>query len=215
MEYNVNKYKEMITLENQRQNLISRKSFAYELDKHIEDSLKLLDFMSLDGDKLVDIGSGAGFPGMILAMACPRASFTLVESDHKKSGFLIEVKDQLELSNVEIICNRVEELGRDSSLRESFSLCSSRAVAALNVMLEYGLPLLEVGGRMLLWKGRNYQQEIEDAENALKLLGGVLEDVWLYTLMEERDRAIIVVRKEEPSPEKYPRRVGIPSKRPL
>lgn len=215
MEYNVNRYREMITLENQKQNLISRKSFAYELDKHIEDSLKLLDFIQLDDEKVVDIGSGAGFPGMILAMACPQSRFTLVESHHKKSRFLKEVKEQLGLSNVEINCNRAEELGQDISLRGSFSLCSSRAVAALNVMLEYGLPLLQVGGRMLLWKGRNYQQEIEQAQNALKLLGGVLEDVWLYTLMEERDRAIIVIRKDKATPKSYPRRVGVPSKRPL
>jgi 16S rRNA (guanine527-N7)-methyltransferase len=85
----------------------------------------------------------------------------------------------------------------------------------MNVLLEYGLPLLETGGRMLLWKGRNYQQEIEEAQNALNLLGGVVEDVWLYTLMEERDRAIVVVRKDKPTPKNYPRRVGIPAKRPL
>jgi len=215
MEYNVNKYKEMITLENQRQNLISRKSFAYELDKHIEDSLKLLDFMPLDNEVVVDIGSGAGFPGMILAMACCNANFTLVESNVKKSGFLKKVKEQLKLDNVEINGGRVEEMGQDENARGTFSLCSSRAVAAMNVLLEYGLPLLETGGRMLLWKGRNYQQEIEEAQNALKLLGGVVEDVWLYNLMEERDRAIVVVRKDKPTPKNYPRRVGIPAKRPL
>lgn len=215
MEYNVNRYKEMIRIENQRQNLVSRKNFTYELEKHIEDSLKLLDFMPLDGAKVVDIGSGAGFPGIILAMACPQAQFTLVEANHKKSRFLKAVKEQLGLNNIEINCNRVEEMGQDKRLRDSFSLCSSRAVAALNVMLEYGLPLLKVGGRMLLWKGRNYQQEIEQAQNALKLLGGELEDVWLYTLMQERDRAIIVVRKDKATPKNYPRRIGIPVKRPL
>lgn len=215
MEYNVNRYKEMLTQENQRQNLISRKSFDYELDKHIEDSLKLLEFMPLEAENLVDIGSGAGFPGMILAIACPQTRFTLVESDRKKSGFLKQVKDELALSNVEVVCRRVEELGREGGTRGNFTLCSSRAVASMNILLEYGLPLLKIGGRLFLWKGRNYQQEIEQANNAMSLLGGSLGQVWLYTLMEDRDRAIIEVRKDRETPERYPRRVGIPSKRPL
>ncbi|MDD2373205.1 MAG: 16S rRNA (guanine(527)-N(7))-methyltransferase RsmG [Syntrophomonadaceae bacterium] len=215
MEYNVNRYIEMLTLENQRQNLISRKNVAYEIDKHIEDSLKITDLLDLTGEKLVDIGSGAGFPGMIIAIACPQAEITLVESDHKKSQFLMEVARELALTNVAVICARVEELGQDSGYRGSFSLCSSRAVASMNVLLEYGLPLLCPGGRLLLWKGRNYQQEIDQAQNALAILGGTLEEVNCYTLMEERDRALIVVRKEKPTPEKYPRRVGIPAKRPL
>ena len=205
----------MLTAENQRQNLISRKSFAYELDKHFEDSLKLLDFLKIAGEKIIDIGSGAGFPGLVLALACPQTEFTLVESARKKSNFLEEVKTELGLPNVSVICRRVEDLGQDSNFRGSFSLCSSRAVASMNVMLEYGLPLLRPGGKLLLWKGRNYQREIEQAENALQVLGGLLEDVWFYNLMEERDRAIVVIKKEKETPDKYPRRVGIPSKRPL
>lgn len=205
----------MLTLENQRQNLISRKNTAYEIDKHIEDSLKVRDVLDLTGEKMVDIGSGAGFPGMIIAMACPQAKITLVESDHKKSQFLKEVSRELELTNVEVICARVEELGQDSRYRGSFNLCSSRAVASMNILLEYGLPLLFPGGRLLLWKGRNYQQEIDQAQNGLAILGGVVEDVYQYNLMEERDRTIVIVRKETPTPEKYPRRVGIPAKRPL
>ncbi len=215
MEYNVNRYIEMLTLENQRQNLISRKNTAYEIDKHIEDSLKIREVLDLTEEKLVDIGSGAGFPGMIIAMACPQAKITLVESDRKKSQFLKGVTSELELTNVQVICARVEELGQDSRYRSNFSLCSSRAVASMNVLLEYGLPLLRPGGRLLLWKGRNYPQEIDQAQNALSILGGVVEDVYRYTLMEERDRAIVIVRKEKPTPDKYPRRVGIPAKRPL
>lgn len=215
MEYNVKRFIEMLTEENQRQNLISRKSFAYELDKHLEDSTQILDFLKISGEKVVDIGSGAGFPGLVLALVCPQAEFVLVESDKKKSRFLKEVKTELGLPNVDVICRRVEELGKDSDFRGSFDLCSSRAVASMNVMLEYGLPLLKQQGRLLLWKGRNYQREIEEAGNALQVLGGVLEDVWLYNLMEERDRAIVVIKKEKETPDKYPRRVGIPSKRPL
>lgn len=215
MEYNVNRYIQMLTLENQKQNLISRKNMAYEIEKHIEDSLKIRDVLNLGSENLVDIGSGAGFPGMIIAIASPQTDVTLVESDQKKSQFLKDVTRELELTNVEVICARVEELGQDSRYRSNFSLCSSRAVASMNVLVEYGLPLLCPGGRLLLWKGRNYQQEIDQARNALAILGGVVEDVYRYTLMEERDRVIVIVRKEKPTPEKYPRRVGIPAKRPL
>lgn len=215
MEYNVNRYREMLTRENQRQNLISRKNVAYEIDKHIQDSLIIRDVLDLGSNKMVDIGSGAGFPGMIIAMACPQLEVTLVESDRKKSRFLKEVSWELELTNVTVVCARVEELGQDAGYRGSFDFCSSRAVAAMNVLVEYGLPLLCRGGRLLLWKGRNYQQEIDQAQNALTELGGTLEEVYCYTLMEERDRAIVIVRKEKPTPEKYPRRVGIPTKRPL
>jgi len=215
MEHIVNKFKLILREENKYQNLVSRKSFAYELDKHIEDSLKLLEFIPLDNEDLVDIGSGAGFPGLILAIACPLTRVTLVESDHKKCNFLKKVKQELALDNVNVICQRAEVLGQDNSTREKFTVCSSRAVASMNILLEYGLPLLKLGGRLLLWKGRNFRQEIEQAQNAMKVLGGSLGQVWLYSLMEDRDRAIIEVRKQQETPRKYPRRVGIPSKRPL
>ncbi|MGI5912130.1 MAG: 16S rRNA (guanine(527)-N(7))-methyltransferase RsmG [Syntrophomonadaceae bacterium] len=214
MEYKLNKFKQILSEENQKHNLISRKSFSYELDQHIEDSLKILEFIQLE-EEMIDIGSGAGFPGMILAIACPRTKITLVESNKKKSDFLKKVRNELALSNVKISCERVEELGRQKEYRGQYSLCSSRAVASTNVLIEYGLPLLKVGGKLLLWKGNNYKLEIDMAQNALRLIGGSLEHVWLYTLMKERDRAIIAITKDLDTPEKYPRRIGIPLKRPL
>ncbi|NLB87790.1 MAG: 16S rRNA (guanine(527)-N(7))-methyltransferase RsmG [Syntrophomonadaceae bacterium] len=215
MEYIVNRFIELLSEENERHNLVSRKSFAEDVDKHIEDSLKILDFEELENKNVVDIGSGAGFPAIILAMKCKNSRFTLIESDLKKSMFLSKVKEQLSLTNLEVIRERAEVIGQDSLYRGNFDLCTSRAVAALNVMLEYGLPLLKTNGEMWLWKGKNYLNEIEEAQNALHILSGQVNRVHLYTLMEEKDRAIVIVKKEGETPLKYPRRVGMPTKRPL
>jgi 16S rRNA (guanine527-N7)-methyltransferase len=215
MEITVKKFKELVLKENEKQNLISRKSIQFELDKHIEDSIKVLDFISFTNHKIIDLGSGAGFPGLVLAMYCRDADFTLVESDHKKSLFLETASQELGLSHVNVICERAEILGQDKGFREGFDFCTSRAVAAMNIMLEYGLPLIKQGGQVVMWKGCNYQQEVDQSRNALQLLGGALGNVYLYSLLEERDRAIVMVEKTAATPAKYPRRVGIPSKRPL
>ncbi|MGR6837268.1 16S rRNA (guanine(527)-N(7))-methyltransferase RsmG [Syntrophomonas erecta] len=217
MEYNVNvtNFKNLLLEENKKQNLVSRRSIYAELDKHIEDSRQLLEHMPIGRQKVIDIGSGAGFPGMILALDCPQAEFTLVESDLKKSRFLKRVVAELNLTNVEVIRNRVEELGRELDYREQFDICTCRAVASMNVILEYGFPLLKVGGKMVQWKGINYQQEIGEAQNALRLLRAEVSGVVRYTLMEDRDRALVVVKKLTTTPEEYPRRTGIPTKRPL
>lgn len=218
MEYIVKKYIELLKEENERHNLVSRKSFAEEVDKHIEDSLKILDYEELDNKKVVDIGSGAGFPAVILAMKCTNSEFTLIESDLKKSLFLSRVKEELNLTNLEVIRERAEVIGQDPLYRGIFDICTSRAVASLNIMLEYGLPLLKTNGEMWLWKGKNYLTEIEEARKALQILKGQVQRVHLYTLVEEReekDRAIVIVRKEGETPPKYPRRVGMPAKRPL
>jgi len=215
MEYNVNKFKELVLKENTRHNLISRRSIKSELDKHIEDCLKLLEFVSITEEDVIDIGSGAGFPGLVLALFKPEAKFTLVEADLKKSLFLKIVKETMKLENVDVIRKRVEEIGQDEEYRDRFDICTSRAVASMKVVLEYGLSLIKVGGKLMLWKGRNYHKEISDAKKALQILGGSVENVYLYNLMDERDRAIVVVRKEKSTPVMYPRRVGIPVKRPL
>ncbi len=215
MEINVNKFLELLARENAKHNLVSRKAGQVELFSHIEDSRQLLDFCSLVDKKIIDIGSGAGFPALILAIYCPDAQFTLVEADLKKSDFLALVVAELGLPNVEIVRERVEILGQNPLFRGQYDICTSRAVAALNIMLEYGLPLVKPGGSLYLWKGKNYQQEIEQAEPALKILRGRVEESYLYNLLEEKDRAIVVVKKAGETPKQYPRRVGIPGKRPL
>jgi 16S rRNA (guanine(527)-N(7))-methyltransferase GidB len=215
MEINVNRFKQLLLDENKKQNLISRKAGPEEIDQHIRDSLQVLQWISLKDRKVIDIGSGAGFPGLILAMACPHCHVTLIESDLKKSGFLNYACDELGLSNVKIVHERVEIVGQASDYRDKYDFCTSRAVAAMRIMLEYGIPLVKPGGRLLLWKGSGYQQEITDAQNALETLGGMVDEIYLYNLLHERDRAIVTVKKIRPTPAQYPRKVGMPSKKPL
>jgi len=215
MEIYVKNFIELLLAENEKQNLISRRAGVEEVKRHIEDSLQVLEWVSLAGMEIVDIGSGAGFPGLILAMGCPQSRVTLIEADLKKSTFLKQVSKELGLTNVEVTRERAEILGQSGRYRARYDFCTSRAVAAMSVVIEYGLPLVKVEGEVLLWKGRHYQQEIDEAEVALEMLGGRVEDVYLYNLMDEWDRAIVAVKKVRSTPAQYPRRVGAPSKNPL
>lgn len=214
MEY-INKYKQLLLAANQNQNLVSRRTLEEDFDKHVQDSLEILNHAQWENLTVADMGSGAGFPGLILAMHCPGAQFVLVESDQKKSAFLEDTVRQLNLGNVTIHTRRLEEVGRDQAFRERFDIVTARALASLNVLLEYGIPLLKTGGVGWFWKGIKAAEEVAQAENALQLLQSKVEHIYWYRLIEERDRALVKVVKQGPTPEKYPRRVGIPSKRPL
>lgn len=215
MEYKVKAFIELLREANTKHNLVSRKSLAEEIYKHIEDSLEVHRYVDISGRTLVDIGSGAGFPGLILAISRPDCQVTLVESDRKKGQFLTEAAARLQLKNVVVAVERAEVLGHREACREQFQLCTSRAVAPLNILLELVLPLLSLGGYAVIWKGRNYQQEVAQAQQALQTLGGLLVDQHRYSLMQDRDRVLLVVKKTAPTPPCYPRRPGIPGKRPL
>jgi 16S rRNA (guanine527-N7)-methyltransferase len=215
MEINVNRFIDLLLAENQKQNLVSRKAEREDIQKHVQDSCALLKFKSLDGGKVIDIGSGAGFPGLILAIKSPAAWFTLVEADLKKSQFLQTVIESLNLKNVTVLRQRVEDLGRDLTHRESYDVCTSRAVAGMNILLEYSLPLIKINGVVAMWKGSSYQQEIAEAANSLSLLQGKILSLHTYSLMEEGERVIVMVGKDGNTPERYPRRSGVPAKRPL
>ena len=215
MEINVNRYLQLLMEENQRHNLVSRQTTKADLEHHVRDSLQVLEWYHLAGQRVIDIGTGAGFPGLVLALAQPDCLMTLVESDMKKSGFLQRVVENLQLANVTVIRDRVERLGRDINHRERYDLGTSRAVASMRVMLEYGIPLVRTGGKLLLWKGSHYRSEIEASRQALHILGGCMEEVHQYSLINEGDRAIVGVRKLRPTPAEYPRKVGAPSKKPL
>jgi len=215
MEYNVNRYAEMILAENQKQNLVSRKNPALEVVKHIRDSREAIKLVEFSGQMLIDIGSGAGFPGMVLAIVKPECRVTLLESDQKKSDFLKRVVEELDLKNIQVLKERAEVAGRDPSRRGKYDLATSRAVASAAVLLEYALPFLKVGGRLLMWKSANYQNELQEARHALATLGGEISEVYKYCLMEGLDRSLVVVEKRHETPDRYPRRPGIPGKRPL
>ncbi len=215
MEYNVNKYKAALLAENEKHNLVSRKSLANEFDKHVEDSLQVFSYFDLSGLKGADIGTGAGFPGLIMAMVKPKCCLTLIEPDLKKSNFLQRMILELSLSNVEVLKIRAEEIGHNQKYRAKYDFCTSRAVTSINVLLEYTMPLLKTGGKLLLWKGQNYKQELEEAFNALQIFKAVVTNTFHYTLVNDLDRVIVVIEKQGETPDKYPRRTGIPAKRPL
>jgi 16S rRNA (guanine527-N7)-methyltransferase len=186
--------------------------------KHFLDSLSCLQVLtSLAAQRrCIDIGAGAGFPGLPLKIVRPEMRLTLLETTGKKVLFLEHIVGQLGLGEVEIIRGRAEELGRRPGHREGYDAALARAVAQLPVLLEYALPLLEVGGIFVAQKGGEIEDEVEAARAAMEILGGRMKEVRAVDLPElEAPRHLVVVEKVAPSPQKYPRRAGIPAKRPL
>lgn len=163
---------------------------------------------------VVEIGSGGGFPSVPLKLLRDDLKFTLVESTGKKCEYLKAVVDKLNLSCVQVVNARAEELGRDKKYREKFDVCTARAVARLNTLAEYCLPFVKLGGRFIAYKG-NCAEEIEEAKKALDILGGELERVEKYELPNGENRTLVVVRKVKHTPEKYPRGQGKERKSPL
>jgi 16S rRNA (guanine527-N7)-methyltransferase len=171
---------------------------------------------NIPGLRVIDVGSGAGFPGVPLKIILPDIYLTLVEATQKKVEFLQHIVGVLQLSNVNIVCGRVEEVGQDKEHREQHDLVLARAVAGLNILAEYCLPLLRVGGRWIAQKGDGIENEISGMSEALHVLGGKFIESKYYNLNHvPGTRHLVVVDKITHTPTNYPRRVGIPSKRPL
>ena len=181
--------------------------------KHFIDSLTISGFIE-EGKNIVDIGTGAGFPGIPLSIIKDN-NITLLDSLNKRITFLQNVINTLELKDIKAVHSRVEEFAKNKKEREMYDIATSRAVAPLNVLLEYLLPLVKVGGKCICMKGSNIE-EIDEAENALKILGGEIEKIEKITLPEsDITRNIIIIKKVKETPLKYPRKPGIPSKEPI
>jgi len=167
-------------------------------------------------NRLIDIGTGAGFPGIPLKILLPDSEVVLIDSVSKKTDFCQHIIDKLDLSGIEVIHDRVERIAREDQYREEFDWAVARAVARLDTLSEYMLPFVKIGGRMLAMKGDQGPSETQQAEQAARLLGGELSQVQRLTLPGvTEDRFLITIEKIASTPEKYPRRVGVPSKRPL
>jgi 16S rRNA (guanine527-N7)-methyltransferase len=165
---------------------------------------------------LIDIGTGAGFPGLPIKIVDPQAAVTLVDSVGKKLDFCAHMIDTLHLENVRCIQSRAEDLGRDASHREHYDRVVARAVAGLPVLAEYVLPLLKVGGRGVIQKGSHAPSEVMEAGKAIDVLGGRILDVSQIILPGvEETRYLITVEKIKTSPREFPRRAGVPSKKPI
>jgi 16S rRNA (guanine527-N7)-methyltransferase len=183
--------------------------------KHYADSLLILLNKNLfkSGFDIIDVGTGAGFPGMPLAIARGDINFVLLDALKKRCDFLNLVRTELDIKNIQVVHARVEDAAQ-GEFREIFDLSLSRAVAPMNVLLEYMLPFVKLGGSSLCWKGPQLEREIQEAENAVHILGGEFKQT-IKLPIENSAHLVQVVEKIKSTPAKYPRRAGIPSKRPL
>jgi 16S rRNA (guanine527-N7)-methyltransferase len=185
--------------------------------RHFLDSLTVLRVVSLPPQtKVVDVGAGAGFPGLPLRIVCPQIHLSLLEATGKKVAFLEHVVQHLNLNNVQVINARAEEAGQNPAQRERFDVVLARAVAHMPILAEYLLPLCRVGGRCVALKGESAAAEISAAENAFRLLGGRLAQLTPIELPHVAEtHYLVVIEKVAATPPHYPRRPGIPSKKPL
>lgn len=203
------KYFELLVEWNEKMNLTAITDESGVALKHFADSLSLLNFVDIPrNSSLADVGTGAGFPGVVLKIARPDIKLTLIDSLNKRLVFLNEVCSQLGI-DAELIHSRAEDGARDEKLRESFDFAVSRAVARMNVLSEYCLPYVKVGGAFCAMKGAQANEEFKESLNAINTLGGKLENKYFFELPENGgERAIAVVRKVRNTPQKYPRQSG-------
>ncbi|MCQ2550953.1 MAG: 16S rRNA (guanine(527)-N(7))-methyltransferase RsmG [Clostridia bacterium] len=183
------------------------------IKKHYMDSVSLAKFVEIStARRILDLGTGAGFPGVPLAIIYPEKEFVLVDSLNKRLKIIATLCEKYHIKNVTVVHARAEELARKEDFRDSFDLCVSRAVASMPVLLEYCLPFVKTGGKLISYKGPEVEEELEKSARALKLLQGKVEKIEKTSLDEHN---LVFVEKLGPTPKAYPRKPGTPSKEPL
>lgn len=207
-------YYEMLTEWNQMINLTAITEYDDVMKKHFVDSLSLIKaFDATQSVSVIDVGTGAGFPGLALKIAFPNLRVTLLDSLNKRINFINKVIDNLRLTEVEVIHGRAEDMAKQGRLRENFDLCVSRAVANLSVLSEYCIPFVKLGGFFISYKSEKISEEISEAQNAISILGGKLERQVEFMLPDsDICRNFVVIKKQNPTPHKYPRKAGQPEK---
>ena len=198
-------------------NLTGITEFSEVVQKHFVDSLSIVKVKNMnDVDNLIDVGTGAGFPGLPLKIVFPHLKVTLLDSLNKRLNFLNQVIEKLGLENIATVHYRAEDGARKAELREQFDCVVSRAVANMSTLCEYCLPYAKVGGCFVAYKSGNAEEEIDKAKKAVHLLGGVKENAIYFDLPDsDIGRSLVIVKKKEPTSKKYPRKAGLPSKEPL
>lgn len=200
---------------NEKMNLTAITALDEVILKHFIDSITINKYIK-NQKNVMDIGTGAGFPGVPLKIINKEKEFTLVDSLNKRIQFLNEVSKELDLKSIKCIHARAEELAMNLEYRENYDIVTSRAVARLATLLEYMLPLVKLGGKCICMKGANIEEELEEARKAITLLGGQIEVVDKMHLPDsDMERNIVVIKKVKNTPSKYPRKAGIPSKQPI
>lgn len=214
-------YYEYLVEKNKVMNLTAITEYEEVITKHFLDSLAVVKTScfkpeKLAGKRLIDIGTGAGFPGIPLKIAFPELEILLLDSLNKRINFLNEVTEMLGLTKINTVHGRAEDYAKQKVYRESFDFCVSRAVANLSTLSEYCIPFVKLGGCFISYKSGSVDQELIQAEKAVKILGGQREEVVRFSLADtDMDRSFVVIHKAKPTPKKYPRKAGLPSKEPL
>ena len=211
---NLYKYMLLMLEWNENVNLTAITEEKEIIYKHFIDSLSVNKYLT-NKEKIMDIGTGAGFPGIPLKIFNEDLNFILVDSLNKRINFLEEVKNELNLNKLELVHARAEELAKNKNYRENMDIVVSRAVARLRILAEYMLPFVRKNGICICMKGPNIEEEIEESKKSLEILGGKIEKIEHIILPGDLERNIILIRKIKETPSRYPRKAGTPVKQPL
>lgn len=209
-------YYEMLIEKNKVMNLTTITELSEVITKHFIDSLSIVKVIELQNQKILDLGTGAGFPGIPLKIVYPELNIVLLDSLNKRLIFLNEVIEKLKLSGIQTLHGRAEDYGKDVKYREQFDLCVSRAVAKLTSLSEYCLPYVKKDGFFIAYKSGKVEEELASSEKAIKILGATIDKVTDFNLPgTDMERTFVVIKKHQKTPKIYPRSAGKPSKEPL